>query len=61
MQKRFSFDRKLLRNSRGQGATEYIILIVLVALVSIPVFYALPKAVQGYVRPFYYCLSRPLP
>ncbi len=46
---------------RGQAMTEYIFLIVVVALVCIPVFRTLPKAVQGYVRPIYYCVSRPFP
>lgn len=45
----------------GQGATEYLLLVVLVALVSIPIMKLLPIAVQGYVRPFYYCVSRPIP
>lgn len=55
--------RKLpgLRHESGQAMTEYIFLIVLVALVTIPMAKWLPRAVQGYVRPFYYCLSRPLP
>ncbi len=48
-------------NESGQGATEYILLIFLVALVCIPVMKLLPEAVRGYVRPFYYCISRPLP
>lgn len=45
----------------GQAMTEYIFLIVLVALVCIPVVELLPQAVLGYVRPFYYCISRPVP
>ncbi len=49
------------RSERGQAMTEYVFLIVLVALVCIPVVKWLPAAVRGYVRPFYYCLSRPLP
>ena len=52
---------KFLVDQRGQGMTEYLILIVLVAIVCIPFAKLLPQAVAGYVRPFYYCLSRPLP
>lgn len=56
-------DRKKspLRNEKGQGMTEYIILVLLVACICIPFARLLPIAVQGYVRPFYYCLSRPIP
>ena len=50
-----------IRDQRGQSTTEYIVLIVLVSLVSMPVMKLLPEAVRGYVRPFYYCVSRPLP
>lgn len=52
---------RMLRNSRGQGMVEYVILVMLVAIVCIPVFKLLPEAVRGYLRPFYYCISRPLP
>lgn len=48
-------------SERGQAMTEYIFLVVTVALVCIPVFTLLPEAVRGYVRPIYYCLSRPFP
>ena len=51
----------VIRSERGQAATEYLALIILVALVCIPVVRMLPEAVRGYVRPFYYCISRPLP
>ncbi len=53
--------KRFLRTQVGQGMTEYIILIVLVALVCMPVAKWLPLAVQGYVRAFYYCVSRPIP
>ncbi len=53
-------DLKIHQES-GQTMTEYIFLIVLVALVCIPLVELLPRAVLGYVRPFYYCLSRPIP
>ena len=53
-------DRKI-QSEAGQGLTEYIALIILVALVCIPIVRLLPEAVRGYVRPFYYCVSRPLP
>jgi hypothetical protein len=46
---------------RGQAMTEYLFLIILVSLVCIPVFRILPKAVAGYLRPIYYCVSRPFP
>lgn len=46
---------------RGQAMTEYLFLVVLVALVVIPLLRLFPEAVRGYVRPFYYCISRPLP
>lgn len=52
-----------IRNSgeRGQSMTEYIILVVFVGLVCIPVARWLPAAVEGYLRPFFYCVSRPFP
>ncbi len=50
-----------IHSESGQGLTEYIALIILVALVCIPIVRLLPEAVRGYVRPFYYCVSRPLP
>jgi hypothetical protein len=53
--------KTVLRSERGQGMTEYIALVILVALVCIPIMKLLPLAVQGYVRPFYYCISRPVP
>jgi Flp pilus assembly pilin Flp len=49
------------KKEAGQAMTEYIFLILLVSVVSIPVFKLLPKAVAGYVRPIYYCVSRPFP
>ncbi len=48
-------------DQRGQGMAEYIALVILVSLVCIPLVTMLPEAVRGYVRPFYYCLSRPIP
>ena len=53
--------KSLLKDQRGQAMTEYIALVILVALVCIPVMKFLPIAVRGYVRPFYYCISRPIP
>lgn len=53
--------RTVIRSNQGQAMTEYLVLIILVALVSIPVYRWLPKAVRGYVQPFYYCVSRPIP
>lgn len=53
--------RRGIKRERGQAMTEYLILIVAVALVSIPVFRLLPKAVAGYARPIYYCVTRPFP
>ena len=58
------FHRRFLslgRDESGQTMTEYIFLIVLVGLVCIPLARSLPDAVRGYVRPFYYCVSRPIP
>ncbi|MFN8390294.1 MAG: hypothetical protein U0136_08400 [Bdellovibrionota bacterium] len=52
---------KALRSEQGQALTEYIALVILVALVCIPIMKLLPIAVRGYVKPFYYCVSRPLP
>jgi hypothetical protein len=46
---------------RGQAMTEYLILIVTVALVCMPVVKLLPKAIEYYVRPIYYCVTRPFP
>lgn len=54
-------NRPRLGNESGQAMAEYVILVILVGLVCIPVARALPEAVAGYVRPFYYCISRPLP
>lgn len=45
----------------GQAMTEYLFLVVMVALVVIPLLALFPEAVQGYVRPFFYCVSRPIP
>ena len=53
--------RRSLNDESGQALTEYIILVLLVALVCAPFVKILPAAVQGYVRPFYYCVSRPFP
>ena len=49
------------RCERGQAMTEYLFLVVLCGLVCIPVVRWLPNAVRGYIRPFYYCISRPIP
>ncbi len=49
------------RGERGQAMTEYLFLVVLCGLVCIPVVRWLPSAVRGYIRPFYYCISRPIP
>ena len=57
----FKFAHFVRCDARGQAMTEYIFLVILVALVSIPIARLLPIAVRGYVRPFYYCISRPLP
>ena len=53
--------RRLGSNERGQAMTEYLFLVVLCGLVCIPVVKLLPEAVRGYIRPFYYCISRPIP
>jgi Flp pilus assembly pilin Flp len=58
---RSDLKEKLSRRERGQAMTEYVILVILVALLCIPVYRTLPAAVRGYVRPFYYCVSRPIP
>lgn len=50
-----------INSERGQAMTEYIILVILVGLVCITVAESLPRAVRGYVLPFYYCVSRPFP
>lgn len=52
---------KLIRSEHGQSMTEYIILVILVAIVSLPILRLYPDAVRGYLRPFYYCISRPIP
>jgi hypothetical protein len=52
---------RLRANAAGQAMSEYVILVILVGLVCIPVTYWLPQAVRGYVRPIYYCVSRPIP
>jgi Flp pilus assembly pilin Flp len=53
--------RGLFRDEAGQGMTEYVMLVLLVALVCLPIAKALPAAVRGYIRPFYFCVSRPVP
>ena len=53
--------RRRLTNQSGQGLTEYVILVILVALVCIPIARLLPIAIREYVQPFYYSVSRPLP
>lgn len=53
--------RKLLDSEEGQAMTEYVILVLLVACVCIPIAKLLPLAIQGYARPFFYCLSKPFP
>lgn len=50
-----------LRNQKGQALTEYILLVVLVSMVCIAMVRILPRAVRGYVQPFYYVLSKPIP
>ena len=52
---------KHLGNSRGQSMTEYVILVLLISLVLIPMVEILPEAIQGYSRPFFYSISRPIP
>lgn len=54
-------DGERFDSERGQAMTEYIALIVLVALVCLPIAKLLPAAIREYVRPFYYCVSRPIP
>ena len=46
---------------RGQAATEYLALIVLVTLGCSFIIRTLPVAVQGYLRPFYFVISKPYP
>ena len=58
---RFRAYCRMFANESGQGMTEYIILVILVALVLVPYFRLMPEAVRGYVRPFYYCISKPIP
>jgi hypothetical protein len=55
------FRLNIYQGELGQSMTEYLILITLVALVSLPVWKMLPEAVRGYVRPFYYSVSLPIP
>lgn len=50
-----------LHSARGQAMTEYIILVVCVALVVTFMLTALPEALQKYVRPFFFVISRPFP
>ncbi len=51
----------LKSSESGQAMTEYIILVILISLVCIPIFTLLPNAIRGYVQPFYYSISRPIP
>lgn len=53
--------RRIVRGENGQAMTEYLFLVVLCGLVCIPMVKLLPEAVRGYIRPFYYCISRPIP
>ena len=48
-------------DERGQGMSEYVIVVLLVACVCIPIAKLLPDAIRGYARPFFYCLSKPFP
>lgn len=54
-------ERQTLGSERGQGMTEYIILVLLVGLVCMPIAQLLPRAAKEYLRPFYYSVSRPIP
>lgn len=54
-------ERVTRAGERGQAMSEYIILVLLVALVCVPIVKLLPAAVREYARPFYYCVSRPIP
>lgn len=61
IQKTDKAEEGICRNQLGQAMTEYVFLVVVVGLVCIPVFKWLPDAIRGYVRPFYYVVSRPIP
>ncbi len=50
-----------IKTERGQAMTEYLFLVVFVALILIPFWLLLPEAIRGYVAPFFYCISRPFP
>lgn len=49
------------RNQKGQAMVEYVMLVILVSLVCIAMVKMLPRAVRGYVQPFYYVISKPVP
>jgi len=53
--------KERLQAESGQAMTEYLFLVILVGLVCIPFFELFPEVIAGYLRPFFYCLSRPIP
>lgn len=55
------YRKMFFRCQNGQAMTEYLFIVVMIGLVCIPIVKWLPDAVRGYVQPFYYCLSRPIP
>lgn len=49
------------RQESGQAMTEYVILLVVVALSLSFMMSALPSALSDYVQAIYFCVSRPVP
>ena len=45
----------------GQAMTEYLLLVVLLALAVIGICTLFPEAIRGYLQPIYYSVSRPIP
>lgn len=51
----------VVRNERGQGATEYVLLIVLVTLGLIPFLQIYRVAIEAYLKPILFFASLPIP
>ena len=49
------------KQESGQAMTEYMVLIMVVAIVCAFLWRTLPEAVVAYMQAFFYCISRPFP
>ena len=51
----------MFSGNAGQAMSEYIILIVVVAMGCAFMWEKLPNVAEEYLQAFYYCISRPYP